>query len=376
MNFQRKQKIENELAPRRILMIYGPRRIGKTTMVKEYLASISKDKKVKYDIGDDISLQQLLGKQERAPILDYVRPYDVIVIDEAQHIPNIGIAAKIMIDEFPEKIIILTGSSSFTLSQHVGEPLTGRQYQINLLPLAQNEIYKNAYEKKQALENTLLFGSYPEVLLVDDRLEKEKVLRELISSYLFKDILSFEHLRSPELLLKITKALAFQIGNEVSINKLAKDVGENDPKKVARYLDLLEKSFIIKRVSAFSKNPRNEIRKKMKYYFYDMGLRNAVIDRFQVLSNRDNKEIGGMWENFAFMELYKKYLFKNNYFTGVYFWRSIKGHEVDIIIENGNELLAFECKWSMQTVVFTEYKKAYPHSITNVISRENFTDFF
>lgn len=374
MNFTRKQTIEGYLSPKRILMIYGPRRIGKTTMVKKYLETVPKDKNVRYAVGEDLDLREILNSQRRAQILDFARPFDVIVIDEAQKIPLIGLAGKMIIDEFPEKILVFTGSSSFELSQQVGEPLVGRQFRMTLLPIAQIEISGNIFDKKQQLENTLLYGSYPEVLLVDDYTKKEYTLKELVSSYLFKDILSLDKIKSPDLLLNITRALALQIGSEVSITKLTKDVGENDHKKIARYLDLLEKTFIIKKVGAFSNNLRNEISKKVKYYFYDLGIRNAVIGQFNKLDSRN--DVGALWENFVFMELYKKFKMKNDYFEGMYFWRNKEKREVDIVIEEGDKIYAYECKWSPKEVVFTDFKKLYPNAITNVISKENFTDFF
>lgn len=374
MNFTRKQTIEGYLSPKRILMIYGPRRIGKTRMVKKYLETVPKDKNVRYAVGEDLDLREILNSQRRAQILDFARPFDVIVIDEAQKIPLIGLAGKMIIDEFPEKILIFTGSSSFELSQQVGEPLVGRQFRMTLLPIAQIEISGNIFDKKQQLENTLLYGSYPEVLLIDDYRKKEEILKEIISSYLFKDILSLDKIKSPDLLLKIIRALALQIGSEVSVTKLTKDVGENDHKKIARYLDLLEKTFIIKKVGAFSNNLRNEIRKKVKYYFYDLGIRNAVIGQFNKLDSRN--DIGGLWENFVFMELYKKFKMESDYFEGMYFWRNKANREVDIVIEYNAKIYAYECKWSSQEVVFTDFKKSYPTATTGVISKENFTEFF
>ncbi|MCI0562174.1 MAG: AAA family ATPase, partial [Nitrososphaera sp.] len=224
MIFKRMQDITGVLAPKRVLVVYGPRRVGKTTLVKEYLASLPSEKSVRYDVGDDIALRRLLGSEERKNILDYARPYDVIVIDEAQQIPNIGLAAKIMIDEFPDKTIILTGSSSFDLAQHVGEPLTGRHYTLTLFPIAQKEVPGNSFDKKQHMEDFLIYGSYPEVLSVDTHIEKERILKELVASYLFKDILALDRLRSPELLIDITRCLAFQVGNEVSFNEIARTV--------------------------------------------------------------------------------------------------------------------------------------------------------
>ncbi|WKZ24943.1 MAG: ATP-binding protein [Patescibacteria group bacterium] len=375
MKFKRKQSIETMLWPKRALVLYGPRRVGKTTLVKQYLANLPKNVQSRYDIGDDLNLQELLSGQRRAKILTYAEQYDVIVIDEAQQIPKIGMAAKMIVDAFPEKKLILTGSSSFDLAQKIGEPLTGRQFEVKLMPIALNEIDGNNFDKENNLESLLLYGFYPEILAQNNEIKKQQLLQELVSSYLFKDILALDRLKSPSLLLKITKALALQIGNEVSATKLAKDVGETDHKKIIRYLDLLEKSFIIKRVPAFAKNPRNEIRKNVKYFFYDIGLRNALIDRFQKLDNRDSREIGALWENFVCMELYKKAVTKNSYFNGLYFWRNKKGQEVDLVFELGDEIEAYECKWSTQPAPFKDFKEAYPQAKTAVISRQNFTDY-
>lgn len=370
--FTRKQEIEKLIFPGRALLIYGPRRVGKTTIVKEYLAKLS-DQSVLYVTGDDIALQQVLGSSDRTKILSYVKPFDVIAIDEAHLIHNIGIAAKIIVDEFPLKKLILTGSSSFELSQYTGEPLVGRHFQILLLPIAQDEVFGNNFDKQKNLSEFLIYGSYPEVLKSDNTRLKQLVLRELVSSYLFKDILSFEKIKSPELLLKITKALAFQIGNEVSINKLAKDVGNEDPKTVKRYVELLEKTFIIKKVFAFSNNPRKEIATKVKYYFYDIGVRNALLESFQDLENRSGADIGGLWENVMFMELYKQEKRENPYFDTMYFWRNDKNKEIDIIIQKGEHIVGYECKWNKD---YSENKRDfllhYPESTVYIINKENY----
>ena len=375
MEFTRKISIEQFVEKGRVIMVYGPRRVGKTTMVQQYLQSQT-DKRVKYDVGDDLQLRKLMNSQIRRDILDYVQPYDVIAIDEAQQIEHIGLAAKMIIDTYPEKVLILTGSSSFDLAQSVGEPLVGRQYIVQLMPLAWSELAGSNYEKKQKLSELLTYGSYPEILRSETAELKQKKLQELVSSYLYKDILSFDRLRSPELLVDIVKSLAFQIGSEVSINKLAKNVGESDPKKIKRYLDVLEKAFVIKKVKSFSKNPRNEISKMSKYYFYDVGIRNAVIGRFQGMENRDPVDIGGLWENYVYMELYKKNISLGNGFDSFYFWRDKKGHEIDIVIESLNSTIdAYECKWSKTNVVFTEFLDNYPTASVHVVHRENCGEF-
>lgn len=375
MKFNRIQKIEQFQERGRVVMIYGPRRVGKTTMLKTYLEGLPANVSKKYDVGDDISLQQLFGSRVRKDILDYAIPYEVLGIDEAQQIPHLGEAVKMIIDEFPDKKIILTGSSSFDLAQSVGEPLVGRHYAMQLYPPAWREIEGSDYEKKQHLEDLLLYGVYPEVILADSVEKKQLKLKELTSSYLFKDILSFERLKSPELLLKILQALAWQIGGEVSLNELARTVGENDHKKIGRYIELLEKSFVIKKVHAHSTNQRKEIKTKVRYFFYDLGVRNAIIGNFQKLSLREPKDIGMLWENFVYIELLKKSELKQKYFDEFYFWRTRGGREVDIVQKTADGgISAYECKWSPKQVVFTEFLAMYPQAKTMVVSRENIAD--
>ena len=371
MEFKRIQTIEENLSPKRVLMVYGPRRIGKTTLVRQYLEKNSSGKKIKYDVGDDIRLRQLFNSEQRKEILEYAEPYDIIVIDEAQQIEKIGIAAKIIIDAFPEKIFILTGSSSFDLSQQVGEPLTGRHFVLTLLPIAQIECVGSVFEKKTQLEDFLLFGGYPEVLFADSREQKIRILNELVSSYLFKDVLALDRLRSPELLLDIVRCLAFQIGNEVSFNEISRTVGA-DVKKVQRYIDVLEKAFVIKKVKAYSSNKRNEVAKRSKFYFYDTGVRNAVIGQFNHLEDRN--DIGGLWENFIFMELYKKIIIHRENAV-LYFWRTSIGAEVDIVKELGGYITAFECKWSKDiSKNLSKFKELYSKAETQVVNRENYLD--
>ena len=297
--------------------------------------------------------------------------YEIIIIDEAQYIKHIGQAMKMIIDEYPEKNIILTGSSSFSIAQNVGEPLTGRHFTMTLLPIMQRELQKSNYEKKEMLEDVLIFGSYPEVLLQNTTEQKKRILDELVSSYLLKDILILDKIKSPNTLLDILRALAFQVGKEVSFSEIGNLVGK-DVKTVQRYVDILEKTFVLKRVRGYSNNQRNEISKKSKFYFYDLGVRNAIINQYNPIELRN--DIGALWENFFFMELYKKSLALKEY-KEFYFWRTYQGLEVDIITEQNGHIEAFECKWSPKDVVFTEFKKIYPMSATFVVSRENFTDF-
>lgn len=371
MKFKRKQSISAALEPRRVLVIYGPRRVGKTTLLNEYIAS-QEGKKIYYSTGDDIKLRELFRSEERDRILESARPYELIAIDEAQSIPSIGLGAKMMIDAFPEKRIILTGSSSFNLSRAVGDPLTGRHFTLLLLPFAQSEMEGSRFEIEGALEQFLVYGSYPEVLNERDQTRRIKLLSELVSSYLFKDALSLETIRSPDTLLNIAKCLAFQVGGEVSVNEISR-TAHTDAKTVARYLDLLEKMFIIKKVPGFSRNLRNEISKKAKYYFLDNGVRNAVISQFNPLSLRN--DVGALWENFVFMELLKKSGLEST-FDAYYFWRTHEGKEIDIIKESGGKISALECKWTREEYAAPRvWKKAYPDASFSVIHPGNYLDF-
>lgn len=372
MKFKRKQDIAGSIEPKRVLVVYGPRRVGKTTLLNEYIKTQS-DKRVYFSTGDDIDLRKIIQSERRKEILDFARPLDVIAIDEAQFIPSIGLGAKMMIDAFPEKNIILTGSSSLDLSNKIGEPLTGRHFTLTLLPLSQGEIMDgNRFELKASLEDFLIYGSYPEVLNEPDIERKRKILTELVASYLFKDALALEAVRSPDTLLNIVKCLAFQVGNEVSINEAARTAG-TDVKTAAKYIDLLEKMFIIKKVRGFSRNLRNEISKKPKYYFLDNGVRNAVISQFNPLSLRN--DIGALWENFIFMELVKKTGIEETY-DNYYFWRTHTGQEIDIIKETNGALTAIECKWSSAGVSAPAlWEKAYPDARFEVIHKDNYLDF-
>ena len=367
--FKRQQNIEKSLVPKRVLVIYGPRRVGKTTILKKYLTT--QNGRILYTTGDDIAIRQIFESEQRVKILNFAESYDILGIDEAQQIPHIGLGIKMIIDEFPAKNIILTGSSSFDLSKEVGEPLTGRHFELLLLPISQAEMGLGKFELESQKEKFLIYGSYPEVLLQTDSNAKERILKELISSYLFKDVLALDRIKSPDLLLNITKCLAFQIGNEVSHNEIAKTVGAN-VQTVGRYIDLLEKMFVIKKVRGYSRNLRNEISKKAKYYFVDLGIRNAVISNFNPLDSRD--DVGGLWENFIFMELFKKNIAEGN-FAEFYFWRTHLGQEIDIVKDSKNGLEAFEVKWKNTKVKEPLlWEKTYPKSSFKVISTDNYLD--
>ena len=352
------------------LIIFGPRQVGKTTLLRQFLSQTKL--KYKLDSGDNIRTQHLLSSQDFNQILDYAEGYDLIVIDEAQQIPNIGMALKILVDQVPDLLVIATGSSSFDLSQSVGEPLTGRKMTLTLYPLAQLELLANfnKHELREQLEDYLIFGAYPEIIVTKNRNEKIRMLMELIDSYLLKDILALEKIKHSDTLLNLVKLLAFQIGQLVSHHELATQL-HIDTKTVGRYLDLLEKAFVITKLGGFSTNLRNEITRKHKYYFLDLGIRNAVIAQFNPIASRN--DIGQLWENFIFIERVKKCSY-TGFYGKHYFWRTYQGQEVDFLEEIENTLTLYETKWSTKKEVKIppQVTKHFPDSSFNVITPKNY----
>jgi predicted AAA+ superfamily ATPase len=356
----------------KVLIIYGARRVGKTTLVKEWLKNISL--KSLFVSGDNVRVRTVLSSDDFDLINEFVAGYELVIIDEAQQVPGIGKGLKIMVDENPELKIVATGSSSFDLSQQVGEPLTGRKRTIRLFPIAQKELIEsmNRFELKEKLEEYLIFGSYPEVLLCDTKKEKTRVLTELVESYLLKDILSFERLRNPEQVFNLLKLLAFQVGNTVSLNELGRQLSLN-VRTVRHYIDLLEKSFIIYHLGSFSSNLRKEIAKKNKYYFYDNGIRNAVILQMNGLADRN--DTGALWENFVLAERIKK-LHYEDVFYNRYFWRNYNGQEIDLLEEKNGKLKAFEFKWKKtKTGIPNDFEKKYGNAGFEIIHPGNYLDF-
>ncbi len=371
MNFKRIQTIEDNLFPKRALIIYGPRRIGKTTLLTKYLEN-QKDKRIYFSSGENFLTREIFKKQDIDQLNDFASNYDIIAIDEAQEIKDIGKTIKILIDNNPQKNIILSGSSSFTLSQNIGEPLTGRHFTMELYPLIQKEMLLSKIELKYNLEKFLIYGSYPETLLTENTKDKERILIELVSSYLFKDLLVLDKIKSPDLLLNILKCLAFQIGGEVSYNEIANRVNSNVG-TIQRYLDVLEKMFVIKKVRAYSTNKRSEISMKNKYYFLDNGVLNACIKNFNKIEDRN--DIGALFENFIFMELYKKSIIENKN-ENFYFWKTKNDKEMDIVIENAGKLKGIECKWNEKAKHSGKlWQETYKDAEYIIINSENYLDF-
>ncbi len=364
--------LENYLTLNKALLIFGPRQVGKTTVLNDFLKNTNL--KYKLENGDNIKVQDVLSSEDFDRIKEFVEGYELIAIDEAQKIKNIGTGLKIIVDQVPGIKVIATGSSSFELLGQTGEPLTGRKTTIKLFPVAQLELKKlyNNYELKDHLPEYLIFGGYPSVVAETSKNKKIELLNEIVESYLLKDIIEFEKVKGSKTIFNLLKLLAFQIGSEVSLSELAQDLG-TDHKTVGRYIDILEQSFIIYPLTGFSRNLRSEINKKNKYYFYDNGIRNAIISNFNDLSSRD--DIGQLWENFLFMERLKKREY-NHIYVNAYFWRTWEKQEIDLIEEEGSKLHAYEFKWSKDKVkVPSKWSETYKDSTFEVITKDNYLDF-
>ena len=372
MNINRAfSQIEPLLKPNKVVVIYGPRRVGKTTLLNEFL----KTTKLKYrlDSGENIRIQEILGSQDFKKIGEYIGDNELIAIDEAQNIKGIGLGLKIIVDNFPGIKVIATGSSSFDLAGQIGEPLVGRKTTINLYPFAQLELAQeqNAFDLKQKLEDFLLFGSYPNVYTAKTKDEKIGALNDIADSYLLKDVLAIDSVKKPKIIIDLVKMLALQIGSEVSLTELAQNLSVN-LNTIAKYLDILEKGFVIISCGALKRNLRNEIRGKKKYYFYDNGVRNALLSQFNGLSLRN--DTGALWENFIFTERLKTRAYKNIY-ANYYFWRTYQQKEIDLVEEYGGVLHGYEFKFTGGAAKPKEFLEAYPQSTFEAINKENYLDF-
>lgn len=370
-----KRKLENifwqKIKKGKAILILGARQTGKTTLIKE-IAEKSQIETI-YLNADLPVVQQQLQKPGLNELKLLIGKAKLVFIDEAQRIQDIGITLKIIVDEFPQIQLVVTGSSSFELTSYLNEPLTGRKYEYRLFPVSWEELvdHTNYLESLTQLNQRVIFGMYPDV--INNIGEEKEILFNLASSYLFKDIYTFQQIRKPEFLQKLLQALAFQVGSEVSYNELS-SLLQIDRKTIIHYIDLLEKAFVIFRLPAFSRNLRNELSSKVKIYFYDTGIRNAMINDFRPIDLRNDK--GALWENFLISERLKSnhYALKR---VNSYFWRTHQKNEIDYIEESDGKLEVFEFKWNPKPgyripKAFTE---AYNVEKAELISLKNFHQF-
>jgi uncharacterized protein len=323
---------------------------------------------------DESRFIDVLSSRDSRKLLEFVEGYDILFIDEAQRVPDIGINLKIIIDEKPNLKILVTGSSSFELANRVTEPLTGRAWVYNLHPIACVELRDiwNRYERKEQLYDRLRWGSYPEIFSIKGEEEKREYLHGLVGNYVYKDILTIGDIKKPNKIHDLLKLIAFQIGSEVSISELGSQL-DMSKETVDRYLDILEKSFIIFKLTGFSRNLRKEVTKINKYYFYDSGVRNAVIDSLHRINQRNDQ--GQLWENFLISERLKWNSYRKKYVTP-HFWRIYTGAEIDYIEEGDGGLYGYELKWGTGKVRKpATWEQTYPEAEWHVVNRENWPEF-
>jgi uncharacterized protein len=356
----------------KVVVIYGARRTGKTTLLNEFL----KGENEPYLLvsGEDITVQGYLSSRSVEKLTSFVGANRLLVVDEAQKVPEIGLNLKLIVDHIPGIRVVATGSSSFDLARSMGEPLTGRKYTLRLFPLAQLEIgqIEQRHQTDANLESRLVYGSYPEVVLMQDNRAREQYLKEIVSSYLYKDILELDGIRHSAKISRLMQLIAFQIGKEVSYTELATGLGMSK-NTAERYLDLLEKAFVVQKLTGFSRNLRNEITKNCRYYFLDIGVRNALINNFNSLDLRN--DTGELWENYLVIERLKRqeYLGQpaNNYF-----WRTYTKQELGFVEERAGELHGYEMKWGKtKPKPPKEWLDAYPQASFDIINRENYLEF-
>lgn len=362
-----------KLAPNKVIVLLGGRRTGKTIFIEQVIKSL----KEPYLLlnGEDITTSDILKKRRVENYKRLLGKKKILIIDEAQKIPEIGAVLKLMVDEIKGIKIIATGSSTFDLTNKLGEPLTGRKITFNLYPLAQMEFSKSEdlMQTTENLEDRLIFGSYPELMHKISREEKAEYLKELVNSYLLKDVLIFEKIQNSSRLVDLLRLLAFQIGKEVSYHELGRQLGLSK-NTVERYLDLLSKVFIIYKVKGYSRNLRKEVTKSSKWFFYDNGIRNTLIANHNVLGLRN--DIGELWENYLLSERIKFQSYKN-VLVNNYFWRTYDQQEIDWIEEREGKLFAFELKWGKgkKVKVPSAWKEAYPEGEFKVIDPDNYLDW-
>ena len=360
--------IEGKLNTGKAIVLIGPRQVGKTTLIK----SILNNTEHLFLDGDDPTVRNLLTEPNTEQLKSIIGNSKTVFIDEAQRIKNIGITLKLITDQFKNVQLFVSGSSAFELNNQINEPLTGRKWEYNLFPISWEELENDIgfVKAEQQLELRILYGMYPDV--INNPGEEVEILKQLTNSYLYKDILAFGGIRKPEVLEKLVKALALQIGSEVSYNELAQLIGV-DKNTISNYIDLLTKGYIVYKLPSFSRNLRNEIKTNQKIYFYDTGIRNMVIGNFNPLDSNNDK--GALWENFLITERLKM----NTYHLSLansYFWRTKQQQEVDYVEEIAGKIKGYEFKWNTKAKVKIpkSFMETYNAEV-DVINRDNFRTF-
>jgi predicted AAA+ superfamily ATPase len=365
-----KQAIQERMDDHKVIVLYGARQVGKTTLLESMFAN---KEGVLWLNGDESEVQAICSTQNSLRLASIIGTHTTVIIDEAQRIENIGLTLKLIHDTMKEVKLICSGSSSFVLANSISEPLTGRKWEFLLHPFSFEELanHHSVLTELQSREHRLIYGSYPEVALNPH--DSKALLVELVNSYLYKDVLEFDFLRRPSRIDDLLKALALQLGNEVSLNELASLVGL-DAKTVDRYLTLLERSFVIFRLPSFARNMRGEIKRGRKVYFVDNGVPNTLLSAFNPLENRS--DVGPLWENYLISER-RKFLSNRNIHANMYFWRTHAQQEIDYIEERDGSLFAYEFKWNphKRASIPRSFAEAYPSATFVTITVENYEQF-
>lgn len=366
-------QLEAAITPGKVLVLYGPRQVGKTTLIHTLLPVMGLRHRLVN--ADELVYREALASQSRQTLGDLLGDVDLLVIDEAQRVPNIGLNLKILVDNFPQAAIMATGSASFDLANQIAEPLTGRTLTFTLYPVSYGEIRVTlgAFEARRQLERWLIWGGYPTIVTTEQPTLRERLLGELVGAYLYRDLLQLEEVRRSEKIVDLLRLLAFQIGQEVSLTELGTSLALNRA-TVERYLDLLEKVFVIFKLRGFSRNLRKEVTKNARYYFYDNGVRNSLIQNFNPLNLRN--DVGQLWENYLMVERRKANAYAGRA-ANTYFWRTYDQKEIDYIEERGGRLYGFEFKWQgqMKSSTHQEFSQTYPNAELATITSDNFEAF-
>lgn len=365
-------EIIKSLAPGKVIGLFGARRTGKTFLMKKIMQTFDDKESVLYLLGENLDTTEILASMRLSRISLLLKGKKYLFIDEAQKIPRIGEVLKLIVDSHPDLYVFVTGSSSFDLKNSIGEPLTGRSQFYYLYPIAQQELAQDWLTAKNTLEEKLIYGMYPQVITANNVDEKKEVLDSIKNGYLLKDILELDRIKDSVFIFNLLRLIAYQIGKDVSYSELASMLKVN-VRTVQRYLEILEKSFVVFSLRGFSRNLRKEYVKSPRYYFWDNGIRNILISNLNTLNNRD--DIGQLWENFCISERMKINSYRRR-LCNSYFWRTYDQQEIDYLEETEGRLFAFEFKYTERKIKIPgAFATNYPGSVFEVIHQENFWDF-